>query len=96
MNEFENKVAVITGGAGDYLLISYHLAHAQKRCLLLLGEGDEVLHILDVLLHHLEVAHTRQHHKDVVKARRKAYSVGGEASVAEGGGEALCLVRHIE
>ena len=76
--------AIAASGTGNEILCAEDLADAIDRLLLLCGEGSEVLHIADVIVHHIHIAHTREHHEDAVEACGKADGIGCIGAAAEG------------
>ncbi len=69
--------AVATGGAGDEVLCVDDVAHLAHRLHLAFVEGLEVLHGSDIVLHLLQVAHTRQHHGHHGETAGKSHRVTG-------------------
>ena len=69
--------AVATGGAGDEVFLVDDVTYLLNCFLLAFVEGLEVLHGKDIVLHLLQIAHTRQHHRHHGETARKAHGVAG-------------------
>ena len=76
--------AIAASGTGNEILCAEDLTDAIDRLPLLLREGLKVLHIADIIVHHIHIAHTRQGHKDPFKACGEADGIGCIRAAAEG------------
>ena len=69
--------AILAGGAGDSGDGADDVSHRVDGLEFVLGKGSKVLHGLDVIGHLLHIAHTRQHHEDVVEGGGVADGITG-------------------
>ena len=86
---------VTASGAGNKILFLHYVADLLDGGMLCFAERLEILHVADVIVHLLHIAHTRKNHHYSVKACGETDGVACVASAAKGGKYLLSFARKI-